>query len=219
MGMNYYLRFKGTYGSDLIKKLPEPERREMQVQELKNGYVWNNKYYPLLSDLNQEYYFPLHIGKNSAGWVFGLRVMPKSGINNLEDWEKLFDLPEAEIVDEEDSPLTKEMTIAIITTKSASGWKDGMTEEEYEKAVVDNWNKNYEEAEAEENRSPSFINFYSRKVKDYDDYLSLKDFGPKGALKGPRGLIKRHGEPPYYPVINVEGASYDLIVEDDNYGW
>ena len=57
------------------------------------------------------------------------------------------------------------------------------------------------------------------KVKDYDDYLSLKDFGPRGALKGPRGLIKRHGEPPYYLVINVEGASYDLIVEDDNYGW
>ena len=218
MGMNYYLKLKGVYGSDLIKKLPEPENEDMRVQELTNGYVWNNKYYPLISDLNSEYYFPLHIGKNSSGWVFGLRVMPKSGINNLEDWKKLFDLPEAEIINEENDPITKETMIAIITTKSASGWKDGMTEEEYEKSVVDNWNKLYDEAEAEENRNPLYINFYSRRVKDYNDYLSLKDFGEHGALKGPRGLIRRRGSS-YYPVINVDGASYDLIVEDDNYGW
>jgi hypothetical protein len=31
----------------------------------------------------------LHIGKSSAGWVFGLRVYPELGIISLYDWMKI----------------------------------------------------------------------------------------------------------------------------------
>jgi len=38
-----------------------------------------------------------HIGKSSAGWCFLLHVIPEEGINDLEDWKKLWYQPEAEI--------------------------------------------------------------------------------------------------------------------------
>jgi len=32
----------------------------------------------------------LHIGKSSAGWCFSLHVIPEDGINDLDDWRKLW---------------------------------------------------------------------------------------------------------------------------------
>src|SRR5687768_5156700 len=37
----------------------------------------------------------LHIGKSSHGWCFGLHVIPELGINDLDDWMKLFNKQEA----------------------------------------------------------------------------------------------------------------------------
>lgn len=216
MGMNYYLRLKGVYGQELIKNFPEPEYRDLQVQVLENGYVWKNKYYPMLSDLNNEYYYSLHIGKNSAGWVFGLRVLPDCGIKDLEDWKKLFNLPNAKIYDEEDEEISKEQMLSIITEKVGHKWALYGSDEAYEKAFVEEWNKRYEEEQEEEQRTPRWINLYSRKIKDYDDYLTLKELG--GALRGPNGLLRRRSYPEH-KVIEVKGATYDLIVENDNYGW
>ena len=42
----------------------------------------------------------LHIGKSSGGWCFSLHVIPEDGINNLEDWRKLWNKPSALIKDE-----------------------------------------------------------------------------------------------------------------------
>lgn len=34
---------------------------------------------------------PKHLGKSSAGWCFALHVYPDEGINDLSDWEKLWE--------------------------------------------------------------------------------------------------------------------------------
>lgn len=41
-----------------------------------------------------------HIGKSSAGWAFGLHIIPEDGINDLWDWVTLWEKPGAKIVDE-----------------------------------------------------------------------------------------------------------------------
>lgn len=33
---------------------------------------------------------PLHIGKSSGGWNFGLHVIPERGLNELSDWIRLW---------------------------------------------------------------------------------------------------------------------------------
>lgn len=42
----------------------------------------------------------LHIGKSSAGWAFGLHIIPNEGINDLWDWVKRWDEPDTKIFDE-----------------------------------------------------------------------------------------------------------------------
>ncbi len=41
-----------------------------------------------------------HIGKASAGWCFQLHVYPKEGINDLSDWQAIWDAGGGEIRDE-----------------------------------------------------------------------------------------------------------------------
>lgn len=218
MGMNYYLHIYRPYNDSTIKNLPLPEYPEERVQELVNGYVWNCKYYPSLDELNKEFYFKLHIGKNSSGWVFGLRGLPKYNIGTLDDWIKLFNAADTRIFDEEDRELSASEMIDIITNKKAHNWDQFSSQEEYEKSIVDQYNKNYYQELEEEKRCPRFINLYTRPVADYDDYLSLRDFGERGALRGPNGLLRRQSLP-YHQIQSVPGATYDIIIEDGNYGW
>lgn len=51
----------------------------------------------------------LHIGKSSAGWCFGLHVIPELEINSLDDWRKAWGKPGAKIVNEygDDVPIQK----------------------------------------------------------------------------------------------------------------
>ena len=48
----------------------------------------------------------LHIGKSSAGWCFSLHVIPEEGIDDLENWEKLWTIPGSYIEDEYGTKLT-----------------------------------------------------------------------------------------------------------------
>lgn len=43
---------------------------------------------------------PLHIGKSSIGWCFALHVMPEDGINDLDDWRRLWEQDGAVIKNE-----------------------------------------------------------------------------------------------------------------------
>ena len=45
-------------------------------------------------------YEPIHIGKNSFGWVFTLHIIPVLNINNLEDWFMKLNNPNSIIEDE-----------------------------------------------------------------------------------------------------------------------
>lgn len=61
---------------------------------------------------------PLHIGKSSAGWCFSLHVIPELGINDLEDWQKLWSVPDSFIENEYGETITPEQMLKIITERS-----------------------------------------------------------------------------------------------------
>ena len=67
---------------------------------------------------------PLHIGKSSAGWCFGLHVIPENGIDDLDDWEELWERPGSWIVDEYGDQLTPAEMRKIITERTWPHKKD-----------------------------------------------------------------------------------------------
>lgn len=70
----------------------------------------------------------LHIGKLSAGWVFQLHVIPELGINDLEDWKRVFRTGTVRITDE----YGESATIEEMETYITEGVK-------YKHAVVDGY--------------------------------------------------------------------------------
>jgi hypothetical protein len=66
---------------------------------------------------------PLHVGKSSGGWCFSLHVIPEEGINDLEDWEKLWNDPEITIKDEYGQILLKEAMKDLISGRSTKSGK------------------------------------------------------------------------------------------------
>ena len=61
---------------------------------------------------------PLHIGKSSAGWHFGLHIDPENNINSLDDWIKLWSIPYTTIINEYDKVITPEEMLDTITNRS-----------------------------------------------------------------------------------------------------
>ena len=91
MGTNYYLIKKcskeelskyGHYNDDF--------RSDIEPKKLTNGFLYRNTYYPTEEELLKNLALILHIGKSSYGWHFSLCIYPELGINDLEDWKKLF---------------------------------------------------------------------------------------------------------------------------------
>jgi hypothetical protein len=64
-------------------------------------------------------YGPKHIGKSSGGWCFSLHVIPEEGINDLEDWEKLWNQEGAVIEDEYGIRINKILMEKIITIRDS----------------------------------------------------------------------------------------------------
>ena len=62
-------------------------------------------------------YEPLHIGKSSGGWCFSLHVIPEKSLNDLEDWEVLWNKPNAIIADEYERQITPDAMIKIIKNR------------------------------------------------------------------------------------------------------
>jgi len=65
-----------------------------------------------------------HIGKSSVGWCFSLHVIPEEGVNDLDDWERLWSAPGAYIVDEYGKRVTvDEMRVAIMARTREENWE------------------------------------------------------------------------------------------------
>lgn len=60
----------------------------------------------------------IHIGKSSAGWCFALHVVPENGINDLEDWRRLWSKDGAVISDEYGRTLTPAEMELVITKRT-----------------------------------------------------------------------------------------------------
>lgn len=62
-----------------------------------------------------------HIGKSSCGWCFALHVYPEHDINDLADWERLWEKPGSSIHDEYGRKITREEMRKIITERDGNG--------------------------------------------------------------------------------------------------
>lgn len=144
MGTNYYLHKKVNF--DPKHRIPASlgcdDGHEYEPIELENGWVWHNKYYPTLDELNKEFYQEIHIGKSSCGWRFGLCIYPAENprfkgeswndkyldkpISSLGDWEELFDDPDNSIWDEYGDEVSKDDMVACIANrKPRESLRDG----------------------------------------------------------------------------------------------
>lgn len=169
MGTNYYLKYKKSYHLGDVATLGTFDT-QYAVQKLKNGYVWNEKYYKDLTALNVDYFQYIHIGKSSCGWHFALCIYPNNGINDIYDWKKLFENPENIIEDEYHCIITAEEMFSTITDRAASGWGK-WTQAEWEQQMVDSEN--------------DFITHFNdgKKLRSYDELLRQNN-----AVRGIHGL-------------------------------
>ena len=165
MGTNYYLHKKCNYDKRYPGIVGDSETWWNSVQELVNGYVWNNKYFDTVDKLNEEYFVSIHIGKSSCGWKFSLCIYPDKyeekwhymqndvlhqeidttyllpkPIKSLDDWKELFDDPNCSIYNEYGDEISKEDMIRIITTKNA----DNINARKPEQYVTILENENYD---------------------------------------------------------------------------
>lgn len=64
-----------------------------------------------------------HIGKSSGGWCFSLHVMPEDGINDIDDWERLWSAPGSYIADEYGERVSvEEMRVVIMARAHEERW-------------------------------------------------------------------------------------------------
>jgi len=61
---------------------------------------------------------PLHIGKSSGGWCFGLHVIPEEGIDSYDDWQERWSRPGSFIRDEYGNAITIAEMKTIINERS-----------------------------------------------------------------------------------------------------
>jgi hypothetical protein len=76
----------------------------------------------------------LHIGKSSGGWCFSLHIIPELGINDLDDWIRVFIEPDRIIINEYRERIDLTEIMRIITARrwhrpEGSGW----TPEDYKR--------------------------------------------------------------------------------------
>ena len=194
MGMNFYVDIKRNYDPSLNDIFTDGYH-DNSVTELSNGFVWRNTFYKNMEEVNKDYSLNLHVGKSSFGWHFSLCIYPALGINNLDDWIKLWNSPDVVIVDEEDRVITPEEMIDRITKRNNPKW-DETKIKEFEQKAIDSYNMLNESLGCH------------HQVYSYDEYLRENH-----ATRGLNGLLA-HGSPYYnYPPT---GGTYDLT-DDPNF--
>lgn len=199
MGMNFYLERKLDFISNEKTPASLGCSDKEEVIELTNGFVWQNTYYSTIEALNKVFYQRIHIGKSSMGWHFGLCVYPEYGINTLDDWIKLFRSFGNTIVDEEDRELKTSEMIDRIEDRKQFEFEKYESEQEYEKAVVDNYN--------DINKT---INIFRHKIyNSYDEILM-----DNHACRGLNGLWRRQKD--QYTNYPIPDGTYDLIISGND---
>ena len=198
MGMNFYVDIKRKYDESLVdafsKHCCSGGYYSNDVEILTNGYVWRGTFYKTMEEVNDVYCLNLHIGKSSMGWHFGLCVYPSLGINNLDDWIKLWNSPNVVIADEEGRTITPQEMVDRITKRGRPDWDDSKREE-FEKKAVDSYNL----------LNASLGNHLY--INNYEEYL--REYH---AIRGLNGLLA-HSSPYYnYPPT---GGTYDLTDDPD----
>lgn len=200
MGMNFYLLRKINF----IDNLETPASlgcgyEENQVQELANGFVWQNTYYSTIDELNKVFYQRIHIGKSSMGWHFGLCIYPDQNITSLDDWIKLFRTHGNTIVDEEDRELKPSEMLDRIEDRKQLEFEKYDLEQDYEKAVVENYNN-----------INKTINIFKHKIyNSYDEILM-----DNHACRGLNGLWRRQKD--QYTSYPIPDGTYDLIISGND---
>lgn len=61
---------------------------------------------------------PLHIGKSSGGWCFGLHVYPDDEIESLNDWRDRWNRPGSVIRDEYGKQISPEEMLSVVTQRA-----------------------------------------------------------------------------------------------------
>ena len=199
MGMNFYLKRKLDFISN--EKTPASlgcsDREE--VVELTNGFVWQNTYYPTKEKLNEYFTQKIHIGKSSMGWHFGLCIYPEYGLDTLDDWIKLFRTSGNIIVDEEDRELKTSEMLDRIEDRKQLEFEKYESEDQYEKAVVDNYN----------NINKTISIFKYKIYSNYDEILMENH-----ACRGLNGLWRRQKD--QYTSYPIPDGTYDLIISGND---
>lgn len=199
MGMNFYLERKLDFISNEKTPASLGCSDKEEVIELTNGFVWQNTYYSTIEALNKVFYQRIHIGKSSMGWHFGLCIYPEYGINTLDDWIKLFRSFGNTIVDEEDRELKTSEMIDRIEDRKQFEFEKYESEQEYEKAVVDNYNN-----------INKTINIFRHKIyNSYDEVLM-----DNHACRGLNGLWRRQKD--QYTSYPIPDGTYDLIISGND---
>lgn len=78
-----------------------------------------NYYIKETSLIGKEFDNITHIGLYACGWFFQLHIIPEKGINNLDDWKRVFNIVKnnpasLKIIDEYNNEITVESMLSII---------------------------------------------------------------------------------------------------------
>lgn len=189
MGTNFYAHVKAKYKQydyrDPVSVMYEELDDDPKVTELTNGYVWNNTYYKDIDSLNKDYYHVLHIGKSSFGWHFSLCIYPTIGINNLEDWKKVWSSGSCKIYTEYDEEISEEEIMSYIVDRQYPGEKD--------EAKILKHNNDMAEKEG-----------IGHRFSTYEQYMLYN-----GAMRGKNGLWA-HKDPRYLLTDNTYDLTNDV---------
>lgn len=191
MGTNYYLFKKINWSPSVIPALGCFEN--IQVEELSNGYVWNKTYYPTATELSDNFYQIIHIGKSSGGWHFALAIYPQENIKTFDDWKKIFYSEGNIIKDEYNALISPEEMCSIITEREKPDWDEQRRAElEHEELACEN----------------DFLKHKGGARRSYSTYDEL--LNSNSAIRGKNGLWAH--KPDRY-TFGTSGT-YDYIVSD-----
>jgi len=198
MGTNYYLKRKIKFkDSNTVTSYGCTGDLVHGVQVLNNGFVYESVYYPTVKELNENLYQTIHIGKSSYGWYFSLCIYPEIGINNIEDWKKLFS--ENTIENEYGDIIPPEEMLRVITERKHNSGRDFYTMDEKDKQLfVEDINDLY---------THIVCNFAP--YRDFEDY-----FKRSGAEPGKNGLLKHAIDK--YTSHSENDETFDYIISGND---